>query len=45
MIDQIEAQNLGDDLARALGEGYQKADVIMIADYYDPIQLCELVRR
>ncbi len=25
--------------------GYKRADVIMWADYYDPVQLCELVRR
>lgn len=24
---------------------YKRADVIMWADYYDPLQLCELVRR
>ena len=24
---------------------YKRADVIMTADYYEPIQLCELVRR
>ena len=23
----------------------KRADVVMIADYYDPVQLCELVRR
>ena len=26
-------------------DGYKRADVIMTADYYDPSQLCELVRR
>ena len=25
--------------------GYQRGDVIMWAEYYDPVQLCELVRR
>ena len=24
---------------------YKRADVLLCADYYDPIQLCELVRR
>ena len=24
---------------------YKRADVLMTADYYDPLQLCELVRR
>ncbi len=24
---------------------YQRGDVLMLADYYDPVQLCEIVRR
>lgn len=33
-------------MAAAFAEGdYKRADVIMWADYYDPEQICELVRR
>ena len=33
-------------MAEAFSSGrYQRADVLMTADYYDPVQLCELVRR
>ena len=33
-------------MARAFAEhGYKRADVIMTADYYDPVHICELVRR
>ncbi len=33
-------------MVEAFGEGgCHRADVIMWADYYDPVQLCELVRR
>jgi len=28
-----------------IGGGYKRADVLMTSDYYDPVQLCELVRR
>jgi hypothetical protein len=31
--------------AFAANRNYKRADVIMWADYYDPVQLCELVRR
>lgn len=26
-------------------QNVKRADVLMVADYYDPVQLCELVRR
>ena len=33
-------------LAEAFGTNhYKRADVVMYADYYDAVQLCELVRR
>lgn len=42
-VERIAIQRMS--RAFAHHRDYKRADVIMCADYYDPIQVCELVRK
>lgn len=45
MVSEAAAIDLMTQAFSVVPGRYKRADVIMVADYYDPIQVCELVRK